>query len=742
MTAMPDNVVPFPSQPTTFRAFWDRGYHRLLPIIPPDAVLSEHSSIYKVLVKHPDKAGLGKIPGRLHPDGKWRSFPWACHETTEADLAAWSTSGAGVGIKCGGPGGLIGIDADTLDYGQAVIVRDLVEAKLGKLTVRVGQEPKALYVCRVDAPMRKATVTFGAARVEVLADGQQFVAAGVHPKTGRPYTWPRGIVRFDQLPVFPPAAILGLLEAIREALPDSGPVKVEGEKTDRDAVDQSKLKGDIETVRRAVAAIPNTEELFPLYTDMVLVGEAVHAACIDDPPAGFEIFDEWFSRYDGEGYDLETSQKVWASLRSPHSVGADFLFELADRHGGTSFAIDKHFENLGEPEPDWAELQAKAQRESAGAAKAAHPYFDMLTMRDLAERPDPKWLIDRHLPEEGLGFLYGDPGTGKSFLALDMALSIAYRLPDWHGDKIADADGAVIYIAGEGVHGFKARTKAWLTLHDGHGLAEGEEPRFRLVPTPVNLMSKDDVTKLIRSVHDVVRTRAIMIIVDTVSRSIPGAEENLQKDMSLFVEACGRLRAEFGCVVLGVHHAGKSGDMRGSTVLRGAGDFVLKLESKRESNGPTPGHRKGFLVCEKVKDGEDGWSDPYTFQVVRSDGLSSLVPVRVEKSKRDGNSTDDLPKSILTAMKAAWDAGRPWSRSARAGDRCAVRVLGLEFGLDRKTSEEILERWERAGIIKYRAERSGNGGKRQPGYEVVDVGGADLEAAENAELSAENGIFG
>ena len=52
------------------------------------------------------------------------------------------------------------------------------------------------------------------------------------------------------------------------------------------------------------------------------------------------------------------------------------------------------------------------------------------------------------LPERSFTMMYGAPGTGKSFLAIDMALSVANGLP-WHGYETKQ--GAVLYIAGEGV---------------------------------------------------------------------------------------------------------------------------------------------------------------------------------------------------------------------------------------------------------------------------------------------------
>src|SRR5947209_2819298 len=57
------------------------------------------------------------------------------------------------------------------------------------------------------------------------------------------------------------------------------------------------------------------------------------------------------------------------------------------------------------------------------------------------------WLIEGLLPASSLAVLAGGSGVGKSFIALDIACSIASGI-DWHGRSVMQGD--VVYVAGEG----------------------------------------------------------------------------------------------------------------------------------------------------------------------------------------------------------------------------------------------------------------------------------------------------
>lgn len=104
--------------------------------------------------------------------------------------------GHGVGFLCGvGKAPLLGLDIDVTDEPLSLALQDLADSMLGPALVRVGQAPKALLLYgAAEAGWPKVATawwTLGGAkmRVEALGLGQQFVAYGVHPGTGRPYEW-------------------------------------------------------------------------------------------------------------------------------------------------------------------------------------------------------------------------------------------------------------------------------------------------------------------------------------------------------------------------------------------------------------------------------------------------------------------------------------------------------------------------------------------------------------------------
>jgi hypothetical protein len=271
-------------------------------------------------------------------------------------------------------------------------------------------------------------------------------------------------------------------------------------------------------------------------------------------------------------------------------------------------------------------------------------------------------------------------------------MHIAYGRPSWHGDEIkAPVDTVVIYIAAEGASGLRNRINAWIKRRG----AEDYSDRLVLIEQTVLFMQQDDVEKLLRTVASVVRARPVLVVVDTLSRAVPGAEENAVKDMSIFVAACDRVKERFKCAVLAIHHESKDGKgMRGSGSLQGAGDFVFRLNRK-------PGSSVGYLNCEKQKDGVDGWSDAYRFDLVGLEGKeTSLVPERCEQAIRpDQAVTPDIATEVLKAMAAAWDEGEPWGMTYRSGERRAATVMVRDFSFSAEKAEAMLKLWTDAGDV-------------------------------------------
>ncbi len=223
---------------------------------------------------------------------------------------------------------------------------------------------------------------------------------------------------------------------------------------------------------------------------------------------------------------------------------------------------------------DWAQRLEPARVQLAPNLRplSRHELFNkyqLLTLDDLQKRAPVRWLVDGYLPLGGFGVLYGPSGSGKSFLALDLALCVAARQP-WMGQDVMS--GPVVYIAAEGMGGMQQRVEAWRFSRptcDPSGI--------RFVEWSVNMLDEQDVTTLLAALADLPIPPALTVI-DTLARCLVGGDENAARDMGLFIAAVDRIRAATGGTVLVVHHTGKNGDAeRGSSALRGAADTMIAV---------------------------------------------------------------------------------------------------------------------------------------------------------------------
>lgn len=213
---------------------------------------------------------------------------------------------------------------------------------------------------------------------------------------------------------------------------------------------------------------------------------------------------------------------------------------------------------------------------------SAKPRIEILSLEDLLNLPDPEWLIDQHFHKGTLSVLYGAPGSYKSFVALDMALSIAAGIPFL--DSFDTTTGPVLYIAGEGSGGLKRRSMAWFGEKN-----DGEIPTaFGLVRQRVDLSGtqhgiKDERKNNWKAVLDSVRNSHIgipsLVVIDTMARAFTG-DENSSQDVGRFVEVTDAIREDLGASVLVVHHTGKDAGRgaRGSSALLGAADSMFLVE--------------------------------------------------------------------------------------------------------------------------------------------------------------------
>ena len=277
-----------------------------------------------------------KWPGEYQNGRWWHLKGWeflALTKTPEALIEnVWSNyPGCGVGIACGGHSRVIGVDIDVLDAEIAGAIRRKVEEMLGETPlVRVGKAPKVLLVYRCTEKMSKLSYQ----PIEVLADGQQFVAYGVHPDTGLPYTWPVESpteTPLDSLPLVTPQQVEEAIKAAFELIPEElrarrlSAVSANAEKT----TSHETAAATPEAIREALQHIPNPD--LP-WDDWKRVLMATFASSNGDEGAYFEFL-TW-SRRSGKHSD-EATRREWTSCRSspPRSLGFGTLHYLATQNG-------------------------------------------------------------------------------------------------------------------------------------------------------------------------------------------------------------------------------------------------------------------------------------------------------------------------------------------------------------------------------------------------------------------------
>ena len=233
--------------------------------------------------------------------------------------------------------------------------------------------------------------------------------------------------------------------------------------------------------------------------------------------------------------------------------------------------------------------------EAATEPPKPEPRYKLLGADELRNLPPLAWRVRGVLPAVGLAALYGPSASGKSFLAFDMAASIAEG-QRWFDCRVEAAP--VVYAALEGEAGFKLRAQAWETSR-GRALPDG----LRMMLQPFKLTDGQDVLDLAAVVP-----AGAVVVLDTLNRSAPTADENSSRDMGEILEAAKTLQTLTRGLVVLVHHTGKNAaaGLRGHSSLFAAMDAAIEVSRD--------GDRREWKVA-KSKDGQDGAAHPFKLQV-------------------------------------------------------------------------------------------------------------------------------
>jgi hypothetical protein len=216
---------------------------------------------------------------------------------------------------------------------------------------------------------------------------------------------------------------------------------------------------------------------------------------------------------------------------------------------------------------------------------------------DTVEPSKQQWLVKGLWPSTGVCFIAGPWGSGKSFWVLDAMAKVVKGEPVL-GRKSKAA--GVVYIASEGAAGVRGRIKGLRAEIGKLG------PAFDMIGHAPNLTDADDVEELRDELKaakaDMARNgiRLGAVVIDTLSASIPGADENTASGMSPVLAALQSIAADLEILVLMVAHVGKDSErgLRGWSGLMANADGLILFDAADDLAG------SGRV--EKVKDGQSG----------------------------------------------------------------------------------------------------------------------------------------
>jgi len=305
----------------------------------------------------------------------------------------------------------------------------------------------------------------------------------------------------------------------------------------------------------------------------------------------------------------------------------------------------------------------------------------LIRRSELRNRPRASFLIPDLVPANGLVLLSGDPGTGKTFLAIQLAHGIATESRVFGR---AAKRGGVVYIAAEGDYDIDERLSA-LESHSGKTT---DDDRFGILDYDADLINEtDDVIAKVKSLP----VAPALIVVDTLARTMTG-DENSAQDMGEYVKACDRIRVETGASVIIVHHRNKSGTYRGSTALLGAVNTHLEVETTANDGVVLRcGKQKSAKAFDPIhlKKTPIALSEPdsiFDVEIGKVSTLSSFV-FEVDVSHNETGGLSQIERDALQTLADAddWLTVSDW------------RALGE---LSQSTMQRIRPRFKRDGLIE------------------------------------------
>ena len=306
---------------------------------------------------------------------------------------------------------------------------------------------------------------------------------------------------------------------------------------------------------------------------------------------------------------------------------------------------------------------------------------------ELEDRPpERQWLVDSLWGRQAVGIIGGEPKCGKSFLALDLAVSVAAGVPCLRRFPAVQPGPVLMFAAEDAGHIVRRRLQG-IAAAAG---ADFETLDIAVIDVPVlRLDHRNDRQRLLETLA---RHRPRLLVLDPLVR-LHGVDENAVAEIAPILGFLRDIQRRFAAAVLLVHHARKSGASRPGQALRGSsemhawGDSNLYLGRRGRQIVLTVEHRAAPGLADIGIDLAD-------------DGTGPALRLR-PAGPDDAAPEPGTPEQRI--VRALAEADAPLSQR-QIRDRAATRPATVTTALRRLVDECRVERAARGG---YRLAKGG-----------------------------------
>lgn len=323
--------------------------------------------------------------------------------------------------------------------------------------------------------------------------------------------------------------------------------------------------------------------------------------------------------------DYEAAPPTQAAIEAVQAAQDDWLRET----------FPEEFPTFPSPVPSEETIDPMSRFMAANGflGEGEEPEVDEETRRlipnaeDDRDRPPPKWLIEGMIQENTDCAIYAPSEHLKSFVAIDLAYSIATGVAALGSFRVNDT-GCVFYFCGEGYDDvIKRRRVAW---EIGHGFDPYEIRKVRFIDgIPSTRAEADKYIKAMR--NHLAGRRAKLIVIDTLNRALNGQPQDRAETASKYFDLTKYIRGSVGGAILTIGHMGKDADRgeRGSSAFPAGFDTIFRIPQRQKDSS---GIYTLNLLVKKQKATASGQEYILKSHIVNTPDGASLILRRIAEA--------------------------------------------------------------------------------------------------------------